>query len=69
MVELARLESVYRRNPIKGSNPFPSADITYKIFKINSLYILFYGWVQFRVRFYNVQRLHIYKLARKFNLD
>ena len=25
MVELARLESVYRRNPIKGSNPFPSA--------------------------------------------
>ncbi len=27
MVELARLESVYRRNPIKGSNPFPSAEI------------------------------------------
>jgi hypothetical protein len=25
VVELARLESVYRRNPIKGSNPFPSA--------------------------------------------
>ena len=25
MVELARLESVYRGNPIKGSNPFSSA--------------------------------------------
>src|SRR5258708_38598326 len=27
VVELARLESVYRRNPIKGSNPFPSASL------------------------------------------
>ena len=27
MVELARLESVYIRKGIKGSNPFSSADI------------------------------------------
>src|SRR5258708_37042417 len=26
-VELARLERVYRRNPIKGPNPFPSASL------------------------------------------
>ena len=26
MVELARLESVYRRNPIEGSNPSSSAE-------------------------------------------
>ena len=33
VVELARLESVYRRNPIKGSNPFPSADNTNKTYQ------------------------------------